>query len=117
MVACPRNQAKTRQVRHLRLACRLFYLLSLLHAIRAYFQGIPSAYEGSPYLLPFVAAQLWKGGARSHRRHQTNEFHQNLRMIPYARFPIRTTFPSLLGTRDTTAALARSSKAVAMYFA
>lgn len=35
----------------------------------------------------------------------------------YARFPIGTTFPSLRGTRDTTAALARSSKAVAMYFA
>ncbi len=39
------------------------------------------------------------------------------RMIPYARFPIGTTFPSLRGTKDTTAALARSSKAVAMYFA
>ena len=36
--------------------------------------------------------------------------------IPYARFPIGTTFP-LRGTRDTTAVLARSSKAVAMYFA
>ena len=35
----------------------------------------------------------------------------------YARFPIGTTFPSLRGTRGTTAALARSSKAVAMYFA
>ena len=35
----------------------------------------------------------------------------------YARFPIGTTFPLLRGTRDTTAALARSSKAVAMYFA
>lgn len=35
----------------------------------------------------------------------------------YARFPIGTTFPSLRGNKDTTAALARSSKAVAMYFA
>ena len=35
----------------------------------------------------------------------------------YARFPIGTTFPPLRGTRDTTAALARSSRAVAMYFA
>jgi hypothetical protein len=37
--------------------------------------------------------------------------------VAYARFPIGTTFLSLRGTRDTTAALARSSKAVAMYFA
>jgi hypothetical protein len=51
------------------------------------------------------------------RRHQTNEFDQDRRMIPYARFPIGTTFPSFRGNRDTTAALARSSKAVAMYFA
>jgi hypothetical protein len=56
--------------------------------------------------------------AGSHdRRHQTTEFDQDRRMILYARFPIGTTFPSLRGTRDTTAALARSSKAVAMYFA
>lgn len=48
---------------------------------------------------------------------QTNEFDQDRRMIPYARFPIGTTFPSRRGTRGTTAALARSSKAVAMYFA
>lgn len=45
------------------------------------------------------------------------EFDQDRRVIAYARFPIRTTFPSLRGTRGTTAALARSSKAVAMYFA
>ena len=55
--------------------------------------------------------------SNGYRRHQTNEFDQDRRMIPYARFPIGTTFPSLRGTRDTTAALARSSKAVAMYFA
>ena len=56
-------------------------------------------------------------GFGGYRRHQTNEFDQDRRMIPYARFPIGTTLPSLRGTRDTTAALARSSKAVAMYFA
>jgi hypothetical protein len=55
--------------------------------------------------------------AAEYRRYQTNEFDQDCRMIPYARFPIGTTFPLLRGTRDTTAALARSSKAVAMYFA
>ena len=42
---------------------------------------------------------------------------RSLLLFPYARFPIGTTFPLLRGTRDTTAALARSSKAVAMYFA
>ena len=42
---------------------------------------------------------------------------QDRRTIPYARFPNGTTFPLLRGTRDTTAALARSSKAVAMYLA
>lgn len=35
----------------------------------------------------------------------------------YARFSIGTTFPSRLCTRGTTAALASSSRAVAMYFA
>ena len=48
---------------------------------------------------------------------QMNERDQDRRMVPYARFPIGTTFPVLRGTKDTTAALARSSKAVAMYFA
>ena len=40
----------------------------------------------------------------------------SLLLFPYARFSIGTTFLLLLGTRDATAALARSSKAVAMYF-
>ena len=38
-------------------------------------------------------------------------------VVTYARFSIDTTFAFLGGTRDTTAALARSSKAVAMYLA
>ena len=66
---------------------------------------------------PFLKAHLYGVDASRNRRHQTNEFDQDRRMIPDARFPIGTTFPSLRGTRDTTAALARSSKAVAMYFA
>jgi hypothetical protein len=67
--------------------------------------------------------KFWLGSgdaeqAAEYRRDQTNEFDQDRRrMIPYTRFPIGTTFPLLHGTRDTTAALARSSKAVAMYFA
>ena len=65
-----------------------------------------------------IRRQVWCGSRqRDYRRSQTNEFDQDRRMIPYARFPIGTTFPPLRGTRDTTAALARSSKAVAMYFA
>jgi hypothetical protein len=48
---------------------------------------------------------------------RTPHFGTRLGKGAYARFPIGTTFPSLRGTRDTTAALARSSKAVAMYFA
>ena len=65
-----------------------------------------------------IRRQVWcRSRQRDYRRHQTNEFDQDRRMIPYARFPIGTTFLSLRGTKDTTAALARSSKAVAMYFA
>ena len=94
--------------------------------------GRPEAESNPCYLSSHFAASLAKRSAfnRSegfllripllpsvYRRHQTNEFDPDRRMIAYARFPIRTTFPSLRGTRDTTAALARSSKAVAMYFA
>ena len=63
--------------------------------------------------------RIWEGAIASNAwgAHQMNKFDQDRRMISYARFPIGTTFPILRGTRDTTAALARSSKAVAMYFA
>jgi hypothetical protein len=53
--------------------------------------------------------------SRSNR--QQNNVQRDKGYRGYARFPIGTTFPSFRGTRDTTAALARSSKAVAMYFA
>ena len=58
-----------------------------------------------------IASNVWGTSG------QMNERDQDRRMVPYARFPIGTTFPVLRGTKDTTAALARSSKAVAMYFA
>jgi hypothetical protein len=48
---------------------------------------------------------------------RTHHFEIRLGKGAYARFPIGTTFPLRRGTRDTTAALARSSNAVAMYFA
>src|SRR5215471_7757794 len=65
-----------------------------------------------------IRRQVWCGSRqRDYRRHQANEVDQDRRIVPYARFPIGTTFASLRGTKDTTAALARSSKAVAMYFA
>jgi hypothetical protein len=85
--------------------------------------GGNKAVAASSAMFPLVTAQTVAfergvgGWMRDHRRRQTNEFDQDRRIILYARFPIGTTFPSLRGTRDTTAALARSSKAVAMYFA
>jgi hypothetical protein len=61
------------------------------------------------------AASLVRISSRDYRRHPTNELGQQ--DDPLRVFSHRRHAACLRGIKDTTAALARSSKAVAMYFA